>query len=157
MMLGQLGLAAETSGEPLLAIGTLYDPFIARALDAYIYNIYSGSHFILVGTPSGVTLAPEGGAHQSIITPLMGLGLPDVIYWEPCFALELEWALLAALRSVQAGKNGDSSYFRLTTQPIDQSLLAVNDVSALRRAVLRWSVPAARSNRSRVRATGTTQ
>ena len=69
MMLGQLGLAGEMTGEPLSPIGTLYNPFVARALDAYIYGIYSGSRFILVGTPSGITLASEGGAHQSIVTP----------------------------------------------------------------------------------------
>ena len=136
MMLGQLGLAGEMVGEPLLPIGTLYDPFVARALDAYIYGVYSGSRFILVGTPSGITLAPEGGAHQSIITPAVGLTLPRVVYWEPCFALELEWIMLEALSSLQREADPESAYIRLSTAPVDQTLLPVGDRERLRREVL---------------------
>jgi len=136
MMLGQLGLAAEMTGEPLVPIGTLYDPFVARALDAYIYGLYSGSKFILVGTPSGITLAPEGGAHQSVITPAVGLALPKVVYWEPCFALELEWVMLEALRSLQRDADPESAYLRLSTAPVDQSLLEHDDRETLRRQVL---------------------
>jgi pyruvate dehydrogenase E1 component len=136
MMLGQLGLSAEMTGEPLLPIGTLYDPFVARALDAYIYGLYSGSRFILVGTPSGVTLAPEGGAHQSVITPSIGLALPNVVYWEPCFALELEWVMLRALRMLHLEAEPQSAYVRLSTAPIDQSLLHLKDPDVLRRQVL---------------------
>ena len=29
---------------------------------------------MLVATPAGITLAPEGGAHQSISSPLIGIG-----------------------------------------------------------------------------------
>lgn len=79
MALGRFGLAAEMTGEPLLPIGTLYDPFIARALDALIYGLYAGGRFIIVGTPSGVSLAPEGGAHQSVVTPPIGLALPQLV------------------------------------------------------------------------------
>ncbi len=129
MLLGQLGLSAELSGEPLLPIGTLYDPFVARALDAYIYGVYSGSRFMLVGTPSGVTLAPEGGAHQSVVTPAIGLTLPRVVYWEPCFAQELEWVMLAALNSMHLAEGAESSYLRLTTAAVDQSLLKMPDAS----------------------------
>ncbi|TMA12921.1 MAG: pyruvate dehydrogenase [Deltaproteobacteria bacterium] len=136
MMLGQLGLAAEMIGEPLLPIGTLYDPFVARALDAYIYSVYSGGRFILVGTPSGVTLAPEGGVHQSVITPNIGLALPNVAYYEPCFGLELEWILLAAMRRLHAGNESVSAYIRLSTAPVDQSLLPTDDRERLRRDVL---------------------
>lgn len=136
MMLGQLGLAAEMTGEPLLPIGTLYDPFVARALDAYIYSVYSGGRFILVGTPSGVTLAPEGGAHQSIITPNIGLALPNVVYYEPCFGLELEWILLAAMQRLHAGPKSLSAYIRLSTAPVDQTLLPTDDRERLRRDVL---------------------
>jgi pyruvate dehydrogenase E1 component len=137
MLLGQLGLSAELFGEPLLPIGTLYDPFVARALDAYIYGVYSGARFILVGTPSGVTLAPEGGAHQSVLTPNVGLALPHVTYWEPCFARELEWILLEALRAIHRTENPESSYLRLTTLPVDQGLFPdTQDQSALRRSVL---------------------
>jgi pyruvate dehydrogenase E1 component len=137
MLLGQLGLAAELSGEPLLPIGTLYDPFIARALDAHIYGVYSGARFVLVGTPSGVTLAPEGGAHQSVITPSIGVSLPRVVYWEPCFTQELEWVLLEALNSLHRPDEAESSYLRLTTAPVDQSLLKVpEDRDGFRRQVL---------------------
>src|SRR3989454_167367 len=136
MMLGQLGLAAEMIGEPLLPIGTLYDPFVARALDAYIYSVYSGGRFILVGTPSGVTLAPEGGVHQSVITPNIGLALPNVAYYEPCFGLELEWILLAAMRRLHAGNESVSAYIRLSTAPVDPSLLPTDDRERLRRDVL---------------------
>lgn len=138
MLLGQLGLSAETTGEPLLPIGTLYDPFVARALDAYIYSIYNGAHFILVGTPAGVTLAPEGGAHQSVITPSIGLAIPDVRYYEPCFALELEWILLESLRAIHDNEKPESAYIRLTTGEVDQDLLGAqgHDRDALRRQVL---------------------
>lgn len=135
MMLGQLGLAAETLGEQLLPIGTLYDPFVARALDAYIYGLYSGSKFVLVGTPSGISLASEGGAHQSIVTPSIGISLPHVTYYEPCFGQELEWVLLEALRQMQE-PGGYSSYIRLSTVPVDQDLLHVDDREALRAQVL---------------------
>ncbi len=136
MALGQLGLAGERTGEPLLAIGTLYDPFVARALDAFVYGIYSGSRFVLVGTPSGVTLAPEGGAHQSIVTPLVGEGLPGVLYHEPCFALELEWLLLDALRALYSADGGRATYFRLSTAVVDQTLLPGTDREQLRKKVL---------------------
>jgi pyruvate dehydrogenase E1 component len=135
MALGQLGLSAEMTGEPLLPIGTLYDPFVARALDALVYGIYGGGRFVLVGTPSGVTLAPEGGAHQSVITPSIGVALPGITYWEPCFAQELEWILLHALRRLR-GEAPESAYVRLTTAPVDQSLLHISDRDALREQVL---------------------
>jgi pyruvate dehydrogenase E1 component len=137
MLLGQLGLAEEMAGEPLLPIGTLYDPFVARALDAYIYGVYSGARFILVGTPSGVTLAPEGGAHQSVVTPALGVALPGATYWEPCFALELEWVLLEALNAQHRAERPEASYLRLTTAPVDQALMPVwADRDAQRAAVL---------------------
>jgi pyruvate dehydrogenase E1 component len=136
MMLGQLGLSAEMTGETLLPIGTIYDPFVARALDAYIYGLYSGARFILVGTPSGITLAAEGGAHQSVITPAIGLALPNVVYWEPCFSLELEWILLDVLRSLQTEAEAESAYFRLSTAAIDQSLFQPPDRELRRGQVL---------------------
>lgn len=136
MLLGQFGLAKEMLGEFLLPIGTLYDPFVARALDALIYGVYSGARFILVGTPSGVTLAPEGGAHQSVVTPALGVALPRISYWEPCFAQELEWIMLEALNNLQHSQESHSYYLRLSTAPIDQSLLSVEDREATRKSVL---------------------
>jgi pyruvate dehydrogenase E1 component len=123
-LLAELGLTWSRDGQPLLPIGTLYDPFVNRALEPWSFGIYSGAQSILVGTPSGVTLAPEGGAHQSIVTPSVGLEQPRCIAWEPAFGQDLEWTLLDAL--ARLGKpGGTSAYFRLTTRPLDQSLAAV--------------------------------
>jgi pyruvate dehydrogenase E1 component len=121
LLLGQLGLAGELSGQPLLPIGTVYDPFVCRGLDAFIYATYSGARFIVAGTPSGITLAPEGGAHQSTITPAIGLQLPGVTFYEPAYAGALDWLLCDALARIAAGEEGAAAYFRLTTRPIDQA------------------------------------
>jgi len=126
LLLGQLGLAGDLSGQPLLPVGTVYDPFVLRGLDAFIYSVYSGARFIVAGTPSGVTLAPEGGAHQSTITASVGLELPNVTFAEPAYAVALDWLLCGALQSVAAAGPGaaarpaGSYYFRLTTRGIDQ-------------------------------------
>jgi pyruvate dehydrogenase E1 component len=130
LLLGQLGLAFDLSGQPLLPVGTVYDPFVLRGLDAFIYSVYSGARFIVAGTPSGVTLAPEGGAHQSTITASVGLELPNVTFIEPAYATALDWLLCGALASVAAASAGaadpapeppGSYYFRLTTRGIDQA------------------------------------
>ena len=120
LLLGALGLSREILGEPLLAIGTLYDPFVTRGLDALYHALYSGSRFVVAATPSGVTLSPEGGAHQSVITPGIGVALPGIVFWEPTFAREVEWILLDALRGLAEGR-GEAAYLRLSTRPIDQS------------------------------------
>ena len=125
-LLGELGLTWSRDGQTLLPIGTLYDPFVNRALEPWSFGMYAGGQSILVGTPSGVTLAPEGGAHQSILTPSVGLEQPGCIAWEPAFAQDLEWTLLHAL-SLLGRPGGCSSYFRLSTRPIDQALAAVPD------------------------------
>jgi len=123
-VLGELGATWNKWGQPLLPIGVLYDPFVARALEPWSFGMYAGGQSILVGTPSGVTLAPEGGAHQSIITPSIGLEQPSCTTWEPAFALDTQWCLLAAIG--QLGKEGGTSaYLRLSTRPIDQALAAV--------------------------------
>ncbi len=140
LLLGQLGLASELHGELLLPIGTLYDPFVARGLDALIYGVYSGGRFIIVGTPSGVTLSPEGGAHQSTITPSIGLAMPGLVAFEPCFAKELEWILLDSLRGLADREHGQAVYLRLSTRSVDQALFPIPADpaarEALRRAVL---------------------
>lgn len=138
-LLGELGLTWARDGQPLLPIGTMYDPFVNRALEPWSFGIYAGGQSILVGTPSGVTLAPEGGAHQSVSTPSVGLEQPGCVAWEPAFGQDLEWTLLHALG--QLGRpGGTSAYFRLSTRAIDQGLAAVpSDAQALearRRAVL---------------------
>jgi pyruvate dehydrogenase E1 component len=129
MLLGMLGLSYDHSNQPLIPIGTVYDPFVLRGLDAFIYSVYSGAKFIITGTPSGVTLAPEGGAHQSTITPSVGMELPGVVLMEPAYAQALDWLLCDAIAHVAGGK-GDTTpdlrpnelafYFRLTTRPVDQ-------------------------------------
>lgn len=135
LLLGQLGLAFDLSDQPLLPVGTVYDPFVLRGLDAFIYSVYSGARFVVAGTPSGVTLAPEGGAHQSTITASVGLELPNVTFIEPAYAVALDWLLCGALQSVaMAGQpvaaraepgpvqaETGSYYFRLTTRGIDQA------------------------------------
>ena len=123
-LLGELGATWSRDGQPLLPIGTIYDPFVNRALEPWSFGIYAGGQSILVGTPSGVTLAPEGGAHQSIVTPSIGLEQPRCVAWEPAFLHDLEWALLHAIGRL-GREDGGSAYFRLTTRPIDQALAAV--------------------------------
>ena len=123
-LIGELGATWERDGEPLLPIGTIYDPFVGRALEPWSFGVYSGGQSILIGTPSGTTLAPEGGAHQSIYTPSIGIEQPGVVAWEPAFGQDLEWTLLHALGAL--GKpGGTSAYFRLSTRPLDQSLSGV--------------------------------
>ena len=90
MLLGMLGLSWDHSDQRLIPIGTVYDPFVLRGLDAFIYSVYSGAKFIITGTPSGVSLAPEGGAHQSTITPSVGIELPGVVLMEPAYGQGLD-------------------------------------------------------------------
>ncbi|HET7456399.1 MAG TPA: hypothetical protein VFJ74_02025 [Gemmatimonadaceae bacterium] len=125
-LLAELGLTWSRDGQPLLPVGTLYDPFVNRALEPWSFGLYAGAQSILVGTPSGVTLAPEGGAHQSITTPSVGLEQPRCVAWEPAFGQDLEWTLLYAL-SLIGRPGGTSSYFRLTTRPVDQALANLPD------------------------------
>ena len=120
MMLSMMGLSRELCGVHLIPVGTVYDPFVCRGLDALIYGLYSGSKFIFAGTPSGVTLSPEGGSHQSTVTPSLGTELPNLDYWEPCFSLELKWILLESIRQCCDRANGRSTYLRLSTRPVDQ-------------------------------------
>ena len=123
-LLGELGATWSRDGEPLLPVGTLYDPFVGRALEPWSFGMYAGGQSILVGTPSGVTLAPEGGAHQSVITPSIGIEQPRCTAWEPAFGQDFEWAFMDALSRL-GRPDGSSSYFRLSTRPIDQALSAV--------------------------------
>jgi pyruvate dehydrogenase E1 component len=123
MALGQFGLTTELSGQQLIPIGTVYDPFVCRGLDALIYSLYVQSRMIFAGTPAGVSLSPEGGAHQSSVTPSLGIELPNLRFYEPAFGREVDWVLLEAVRLCCDAENGLSTYLRLSTKPIDQSLL----------------------------------
>lgn len=119
LVLASLGLSAQHFGTRLLPVGTVYDPFISRGLDALNYGCYQDSRFLLVGTPSGITLAAEGGAHQSINTPLIGMGQPNLTYFDPTYAdevaLMMEWAFDHMQRP-----DGGSIYLRLSTRSIPQ-------------------------------------
>jgi pyruvate dehydrogenase E1 component len=118
-----LGLAAELSGRRLLPIGTLYDCFLPRGLDPLLHATYSKARFIIVASPSGISLAPEGGAHQSVVTPALGIEIPHLLAYEPTFAREVEWLLLEALRVIQDPVHGEAVYLRLSTKLVDQALL----------------------------------
>jgi pyruvate dehydrogenase E1 component len=120
LMLAALGLAGDLFGARLFPIGTVYDPFIARGLDALNYACYQDARFLLVATPSGVTLGPEGGAHQSINPPLIALGQPGLRHYEPAFADELALFMEEAFRLIQ-DPGGESVYLRLTTRTIRQA------------------------------------
>ena len=150
-LLGELGATWSRWGRPLLPIGVLYDPFVERALEPWSFGIYAGGQSILVGTPSGVTLAPEGGAHQSISTPSVGLEQPGCVGYEPAFAIEVEWTLLAALARL-GRPDGRSAYLRLSTRPVDQALAAVPTDATLRtrrrRQVVAGAYPLRRAPRA---------
>jgi pyruvate dehydrogenase E1 component len=119
LMLAAAGLAGDLFATRLFPIGTLYDPFIARGLDALNYACYQDARFLLVATPSGLTLGPEGGAHQSINPPLIALGQPGLRHYEPAYADELAAMMQAAFRLID-DPNGESTYLRLSTRNIRQ-------------------------------------
>ncbi|MEM6467132.1 MAG: transketolase, partial [Pseudomonadota bacterium] len=133
LFLGAAGLSHSLFGQRLIPIGTLYDPFVSRGLDALNYACYQDARFILVGTPSGVSLASEGGAHQSIASPLIGISQDGLAAFEPAFADELavimEWAFDYLQRDGDGDpdertwlrdETGGSVYLRLSTRPIEQ-------------------------------------
>lgn len=117
--LAAAGLSASLFGKRLLPVGTVYDPFVCRGLDALNYACYQDARFMIAGTPSGVTLAPEGGAHQSVSTPLIGLSQDGLTSFEPAFVDELALIMGWGLAHMQA-EDGGSVYLRLTTRPLDQ-------------------------------------
>lgn len=133
LLLGAAGLAHSLFGQRLIPIGTVYDPFISRGLDALNYACYQDARFMIVGTPSGITLAPEGGAHQSIATPLIGMSQDGLAAFEPAFADELSvilaWAFdymqrdgdsLPDKRTWLRDASGGAVYLRLTTNALEQ-------------------------------------
>jgi pyruvate dehydrogenase E1 component len=129
LMLAAAGLSGDLFGHRLLPIGTLYDPFIARGLDSLNYACYQDSRFLLVATPSGLTLGPEGGAHQSINPPLIALGQPGLRHYEPAFADELALFMGEAFRLID-DPAGESTYLRLSTRSIAQEPRASADWQA---------------------------
>ncbi|MCV7420466.1 pyruvate dehydrogenase [Mycobacterium yunnanensis] len=149
-LIGELGATWSKWGQPLLPIGVLYDPFVERALEPWSFGIYAGGQSILVGTPSGVTLAAEGGAHQSIKTPSIGLEQPGCVAYEPAFATEVEWILLHCMS--QLGRpNGRSAYLRLSTRPVHQALADLPSDPAARERRRRQVVAGAYTLRPKAR------
>ncbi|HKF61259.1 MAG TPA: transketolase [Dongiaceae bacterium] len=126
LLLAALGLAEPVFGQRLLPVGTVYDPFISRGLDALNYACYQDARFLLVATPSGITLAPEGGAHQSVIAPLIGLGQPGLTMFEPAFVDELAAILRWSFAHMQE-EEGGSVYLRLSTRAIEQPKRALDE------------------------------
>jgi pyruvate dehydrogenase E1 component len=133
ILLSALGLSHSVFGKRLLPIGTLYDPFIERGLDALNYACYQDARFMVVATPSGVTLAPEGGAHQSIATPLIGMAQDGLAAYEPAFVDELAVIMRFGLDYMQRDgeavqsertwlrdETGGSIYLRLSARPVEQ-------------------------------------
>ena len=121
IMLSALGLSHQINGERLLPVGTLYDPFIERGLDALNYACYQDARFMVAATPSGITLAPEGGAHQSIATPLIGIAQDGLASFEPAFVDELAVIMGWGFRHMQRESGeGGSVYLRLSTRTIEQ-------------------------------------
>jgi pyruvate dehydrogenase E1 component len=133
LLLGAAGLSHSLFGERLIPIGTVYDPFICRGLDALNYACYQGARFMIVGTPSGITLAPEGGAHQSVSTPLIGLAQDGLAAFEPAFLDELsvlmDWSFDYLQRNGEGDpdertwlrdETGGAVYLRLSTRPLEQ-------------------------------------
>ncbi len=154
ILMAALGLSHSVFGTRLLPIGTLYDPFIQRGLDALNYACYQDARFMIVATPSGITLAPEGGAHQSVGTPLIGMAQDGLAAFEPAFVDELSAIMAWAFDYLQRDgsgrapsdwlrdREGGSVYLRLSTRTIDQPERRLDD--ALREAVIAggyWLVP----------------
>jgi len=146
ILMAAMGLSHELFGERLIPIGTLYDPFIQRGLDSLNYACYQHARFILVATPSGVSLAPEGGAHQSVGTPLIGMAQDGLAAFEPAFTDELAAILAWSFDYVQRDgsleeeqdwlrdETGGSVYLRLSTRPIEQPQRKIDD--ALKDAII---------------------
>ncbi len=147
ILLSALGLSHAINGERLFPIGTLYDPFIARGLDALNYACYQEARFILAATPSGITLAGEGGAHQSIATPLIGMAQDGLAAFEPAYvdelAVILAWAFDYIQRSGEGApserswlrdETGGSVYLRLSTRPVEQIKRVID--GELRQAII---------------------
>ena len=119
LLLGALGLSHDLFEQRLIPVGTLYDPLIARGLDAMTYACYQDARFMLVATPSGISLGPEGGAHQSIFTPLIGIGHANLASFEPAYADELATIMTWGFEHLQK-PDGCSVYLRLSTRPLEQ-------------------------------------
>jgi pyruvate dehydrogenase E1 component len=140
LLLGAAGLTPAMTGARVLPIGTVYDPFVNRGLDALIYACYQDARFLLVSTPSGLTLAPEGGQHQSINTPLIGMAADRLASFEPAHVDELAILLRHAFDHMQR-PDGSSVWLRLSTRQLEQPTRTLDDLAVIEGA--HWLVPPA--------------
>ncbi|MBO1078716.1 1-deoxy-D-xylulose-5-phosphate synthase N-terminal domain-containing protein [Roseomonas haemaphysalidis] len=144
LLLGALGLADRLHGGRLLPVGTVYDPFVNRGLDALIYACYQDARFLLVSTPSGLTLAPEGGQHQSINTPLLGIAQDRLASYEPAHADELAILLRHAFHHMQQ-PDGSAVWLRLSTRGLEQPERRLDPAAVIAGGY--WAVPPAEGAR----------
>ncbi len=144
LLLGAAGLTPAMTGARLLPIGTVYDPFVNRGLDALIYACYQDARFLLVSTPSGLTLAPEGGQHQSINTPLIGIAADRLASFEPAHVDELAVLLRHAFEHMQQ-LDGSAVWLRLSTRQLEQPARALDAQAVI--AGAHWVVPPAQGAR----------
>ncbi|HEX5327057.1 MAG TPA: 1-deoxy-D-xylulose-5-phosphate synthase N-terminal domain-containing protein, partial [Acetobacteraceae bacterium] len=140
LLLGAAGLTHALSGARVLPIGTVYDPFVNRGLDALIYACYQDARFLLISTPSGLTLAPEGGQHQSVNTPLIGMAADRLASFEPAHVDELALLLRHAFAHMQE-PNGSSVWLRLSTRQLPQPERSLDAAAVI--AGAHWVVPPA--------------
>jgi pyruvate dehydrogenase E1 component len=140
LLLGALGLAHSLHGARLLPIGTVYDPFVNRGLDALIYACYQDARFLLVSTPSGLTLAPEGGQHQSVNTPLIGIAQDRLASYEPAHSDELAILMRWAFDHMQK-PDGSAVWLRLSTRGLEQTPRSLDPAAVI--AGAHWVVPPA--------------
>ncbi len=119
LLLGAAGLSHDLLGARLLPVGTVYDPFVNRGHDALFYACYQDARFLLVGTPSGITLAPEGGQHQSTNTPLLAIVQDRLASFEPAYCDELAILMRHAFDWMQKPE-GSAVWLRLSTRLLAQ-------------------------------------
>ncbi len=140
LLLGAAGLTTGLDGARLLPVGTVYDPFVNRGLDALLYACYQDARFLLVSTPSGLTLAPEGGQHQSINTPLIGMAADRLASFEPTHVDELAILLRHAFEHMQK-PDGSAVWLRLSTRQLPQPKRALDPAAVI--AGAHWIMPPA--------------
>ncbi|MCA3409126.1 MAG: transketolase [Roseomonas sp.] len=140
LLLAGLGLADRLYGARLLPVGTVYDPFVNRGLDALIYACYQDARFLLISTPSGLTLAPEGGQHQSVNTPLIGMAQDRLVSYEPAHADELAILMRHAFHHMQK-PDGSAVWLRLSTRGLEQPERNLDPAAVIAGAY--WVVPPA--------------
>ena len=140
LLLSALGLAHDLYGARLLPVGTVYDPFVNRGLDALIYACYQDARFMLVSTPSGLTLAPEGGQHQSINTPLIGIAQDRLASFEPAFIDEVAVLMRWGFEYMQKPE-GSAVWLRLSTRGLEQPARPLDPAAVIAGAY--WVTPPA--------------